>query len=169
MITVANALTVGPSGIIACVLLWEHPWRLGVYLLLAHGTRRQSHLKCRPTPKSNNGILNGASFDTTVTIELRFALLNVKCFSDFSLPLPECTIYCLHALPIKFMWHQLFMDMLGNGWLGALSKSNRVAMFLLWKRSARKVSPTYSPEHVLHFTEYTALVIESVGSRSFEV
>ena len=36
-------------------------------------------------------------------------------------------------------------------------------------RSARKVSPTYSPEHVLHFTEYTALVIESVGSRSFEV
>ena len=28
-------------------------------------------------------------------------------------------------------------------------------------RSARKVSPTYSPEHVLHFTEYTVLVIES--------
>ena len=81
--------------------------------------------------KSNNGIPNGASFDTAVTIELRFALLNVKCFSDFLLPLPACTIYCLHALPIDFMWHRLFMDMLGNGGLGALSKSNRIAMFLL--------------------------------------
>ena len=36
MITVAHAVTVGPSGIIACVLLWEHPRWLGVYLLLAH-------------------------------------------------------------------------------------------------------------------------------------
>ena len=32
------------SDTIACVLLWEHPWQLGVYLL-AHGTRRQSHHK----------------------------------------------------------------------------------------------------------------------------
>ena len=106
-----------PERQIACVLLWEHPQRLGVYLLLAHGTQRQSHHKVvsRPTPKSNKGIPNGASFDTTVTIELRFALLNVKCFSDFSLPLPACTIYCLHALPIDFMWHRLFMDMLSNG------------------------------------------------------
>ena len=43
--------TVGPSGIIAYVLLWEHPRRLVVYLLLAHGTGRQSHHKVvsRPT------------------------------------------------------------------------------------------------------------------------
>ena len=129
----AHALTVGPSSIIACVLLWEHLGQLGVYLLLAHGTRRQSHHKVvsRPTPKSNDGISNGASFDTAVTIKWRFALLNVKCFSDFSLPLPACTISCLHALPIDFIWHRLFMDTLGNGWLGALSKSNRIAMFLL--------------------------------------
>ena len=82
--TLAHALTVGPSGIIACVLLWEHPRQLGVCLVLAHGTRRQSHHKVasRKTPKSNNGIPNGASFNTAVTIELRFALLNVKCFSD---------------------------------------------------------------------------------------
>ena len=133
VITVAPALTVGPSGVTACVLLWEHPRRLGVYLLLAHGTGRQFHNKVvsRPATKSDNGIPNGASFDTAVTIELRFALLNVKCFSDFSLPLPVCMIDCLHALPIDFMWHRLFMDMLGNGWLGALSKSNRIAMFLL--------------------------------------
>ena len=74
----------------------EHPRRLDVYLLLAHGTRRQSHHKVvsRPTPKSNNGIPNGASFDTAITIELRFALLNVKCFSDFSLPLP-CSVHDL--------------------------------------------------------------------------
>ena len=60
--------------------------RLGVYLLLAHGTGRQSHHKVvyRPTPKSTNGIPNGASFDTAVTIESRFALLNVKRFSDLS-------------------------------------------------------------------------------------
>ena len=91
MRTVALALTVGPSGITACVLLSKHPGRLGVYLLLAHETRRQSHAKVvsKPTPKSNNGILNGASLDTAITIELRFALLNVKCFSDFSLPLPS--------------------------------------------------------------------------------
>ena len=133
MITVAHALTVGPSGKIACVLLWEHPRRLGVYLLLAHGSRRQFHhiVVFRPTPKSNNGIPNGASFDTAETIELQFALLNVKCFPDFSFPLPVCMIYCLHALPIDFMWYWLFMDMLGNGWLGARSKSNRIAMFLL--------------------------------------
>ena len=87
VITVAHALTVGPSGIIACVLLWEYPRRLGVYLLLAHETRRQSHHKVvsRPTPKSNNGIPNGASFNTTVTIELWFALLNVKCFDAIRL------------------------------------------------------------------------------------
>ena len=62
----------------------------GIYLLVAHGTRRKPHHKVvsRQTPKSNNGIPNGASFDTAITIELRFALLNVKCFSDFSLPLP---------------------------------------------------------------------------------
>ena len=41
----AHALTVDPSGKIACVLLWEHPRWLGVYLLLAHGTGRQSHHK----------------------------------------------------------------------------------------------------------------------------
>ena len=117
MITAVHALIVGPSGIKVCVLLWEHPGRLGVYLLLAHGARRPSHhtVVSRLTPKSNNGIPNGASLDTAVTIELRFALLNVKCFSDFSLPLPACTIYCLHALPIDFMWHRLFMDMLDNG------------------------------------------------------
>ena len=112
VITVAHALTVSPSGIIACVLLWEHTGRLGVYLLLhAHATRRQSHHKAvsRPTPKSNNGMPNGASFDTAVTIELRFALLNVKCFSEFPLPLPACTISCLHALPIDFMWLRLVM------------------------------------------------------------
>ena len=133
MITVAHVLTVGPRGRITCVLLWEHPGRLSVYLLLVHGTLRPSHHKAvsRPTPKSNNGIPNGASFDIAVTIELRFALLNVKCLSDFSLPLPACTIYCLHGLPIDFMWHRLFMDMLGNRWLGALSKSNRITMFLL--------------------------------------
>ena len=97
------------------------------------GTWRLSHHKVvsRPTPKSNNGIPNGASCDTAVTIELRFALLNVKCFSDFRLPLPACTIYCLHVLPVDFMWYRLFMDMLGNCCLGALSKSNRIAMFLL--------------------------------------
>ena len=117
----------------ACVLHWEHPGRLSVYLPLALGTRRQSHYKevSMPTSKSNNGIPNGASFDPTVTIELRFAFLNVKCFSDFSLSLPVCTIYCLYALPIDFMWHRLFMDLLSNGWLGALSKSNRIAMFFL--------------------------------------
>ena len=77
VITVADALTVGPSGIIACVLLWEHPGWLSVYLLLAHGTRRQSHheVVSRLTPKSNSDIPNGASFDTAVTIELRFVLL----------------------------------------------------------------------------------------------
>ena len=66
----SHALTVGPSGIMACVLLWEHPQPLGVYLLLAHGTRRQSHHKVvyKPTPKSNNRIPNGASFDTAITI-----------------------------------------------------------------------------------------------------
>ena len=85
----------------------------------------------RPTPKSNNGIPNGAWIDTAVTIKLRFALLNVKYFSDFSLPLPACTTYCLHALRIDFMWHRLFLDMLGNGCLGALSLFNRIAMFLL--------------------------------------
>ena len=133
VITVAHALTVGPSSIIACVLLWEHLQRLSVYLLLAHGTRRQSHHKVvsGPTKNQKNGIPNGASFHTAVTIELRFALLNVKCFSDFSLPLPACTIYCLHTLPIDFMWHRLVMDMLGNDRLGALSKSNRAAMSLL--------------------------------------
>ena len=116
VITMAHTLTVGPSGIIACVLLWEHPRRLCVYLLLAHGNRRQSHHKVvsRPTPKSNNGFPNTASFDSAVTIDLRFALLNVKCFTDFSLPFPASTIYCLHALPIAFMWHRLFMDMLSN-------------------------------------------------------
>ena len=101
----------------ACVLLEQHPGRLGVYPLLAHETRRQSHYKVvsRPTPKSNNVIPNGASFDTTVTIDLQFAPWNVKCFSDFPLPIPMCTIYSPHALPIDFMWHGLFMDMLGNG------------------------------------------------------
>ena len=85
VITVAYTLTVGPSGIIACVLLWERPGRLVVYLLLVHGTRRQFHHKVvsRPTPKSNNGIPNGTSFDTAITIELRFALLNGKCFWFF--------------------------------------------------------------------------------------
>ena len=137
VITVAHALTVGPSGIlvIASVLLWEHLGQLGVYLLLACGTRRQSHHKVVSRPTSNNGIPNGASFDTAVTIELRFALFDVKCFSHFSLPLPACTIYCLHALPIDVIWHRLFMNMLGNGWLGALSKSNRIAMFLLLSTS----------------------------------
>ena len=60
---------------------------------------------------------------------LRFWMWNASLI--FSLPLPACTIYCLHALPIDFMWHRLFMDMLGNGWLGALSKSKRIATFLL--------------------------------------
>ena len=115
-----------------------------VYLQQAHRTRRQSHHKgvSSPTPKSNNGIPNGASFDTAITTELPFALLNVKCFSDFSLPLPACTIYCLHALPIDFMWHQLFMDMLGNGGLGALSECNRITMFLL-SYTLRKQSFAY--------------------------
>ena len=75
VITVVHALTVGLSGIIASVLLWELPGRLGLYLLLAHGTQRQSHHKVsKPTPKLNNGIPNGASFDTAVTLELRFGL-----------------------------------------------------------------------------------------------
>ena len=119
--TVVHPLTVGPSNITACVLLWENPGWLSVYLLLAHGTRRHSHHKVvsRPTPTSDNGIPNGASFDTAVTIDLRLALLNVKCFSDFSLPPTTCTIYCLHALPIDFMWHRSVTDIIGNGWLGA--------------------------------------------------
>ena len=72
VITVAHALTVGPSGIIACVLLWKHPQWVAVYLLLvlAHETRRQSHHKVvsGPTQKSNNDIPKGASFDTAITI-----------------------------------------------------------------------------------------------------
>ena len=44
---------VGPSGVTACVLLWEHPRRLGVYLLLAQGTRRQPHHKVGSRPTQN--------------------------------------------------------------------------------------------------------------------
>ena len=53
VITVAHALTAGPSSIIACVLLWKHPGRLGVYLLLGHGTQRQSHHKVVSRPTQN--------------------------------------------------------------------------------------------------------------------
>ena len=35
VITAAHALTVGPSNIRACFLLWDHPGRLDFYLLLA--------------------------------------------------------------------------------------------------------------------------------------
>ena len=45
-----------------------------------------------------------------------------------SLPNPTCTIFRHRALPSDFMWHQLVRDMLGNCWLGALSRSNRVAI-----------------------------------------
>ena len=165
VITVAHALTVGPSSNIACVLLWEHPRRLGVYLLLAHGTRRQSHHKVvsRPTPKSNGGIPNGASFDTAVTTELRFALLTVKCFSDIFPFLFQC------AQSIAFMPCQSISCGIDCSWTCSAMADLELCPSLiasqcsfLRTRSGRKVSPTHSPEHVLHFTEYTALVIESV-------
>ena len=162
----AHTLTVGPSGIIACVLLWEHPRRLCVYLLLAHGNRRQSHHKVvfRPTPKSNNGFPNPASFDSAVTIDLRFALLNVNFFSDFSLSLPACTIYAFMpcqsiSCGIDCLW--MCSAMADSGLCPSLIASQ---CFFFRTRSAHKLSPTYSPEHVLHFMEYIALVIESVGS-----
>ena len=87
VITVANALIVGPSGTLPSVLLLEHPRRLDVYQLPAHGIPRLSHQKVvsMPTPISYNGIPNGVLFDTSVTIELRFALLLGQCFPDFSL------------------------------------------------------------------------------------
>ena len=80
VITVAHALTVGPSGIIVCLLLWEHLGWLGVYLLQGGRekktpttTRTQNPRTISPKssiwtpPKSNNGIPNGASFDTAVS------------------------------------------------------------------------------------------------------
>ena len=58
VITVDHALTEGPSGTTAGVLVWENPGWLGVCLLLAYGTQRQSHCRVasRPTPKSYYGI-----------------------------------------------------------------------------------------------------------------
>ena len=151
--TMADVLTVGPSGSIACVLLWGYPGWLGVYLLLTHGTRRQSHhtVVSRPTPKSNNGFPNGASFNTAVTIELQFALLNVKCFSDFHSLFQR-------ARCIAFMPCQSISSGIDCSWTCSAMADLELCPSLIASQcsffrtqSACKVLPTYPPEHVLHF------------------
>ena len=94
-------------------------------------------------------------------IDLRFGLLNVKCFSNFSLPLPGCTIYCLHSLPIDFMWHRLFMDMLGNGWLGILPKSNCFSTITIPTPFWRKTLLDRLKELFYHFCEICARKVKS--------
>ena len=131
----------------------------------------RSHHKVvsRPTPKSNNGIPNGASLNTAITIDLRFGLLNVKCFSDFR-------SFFQHARSIAFMPYQSISCGIDCSWTCSAMADlelcpSRIASqcSFFCTCSARKVSPTYSPEHILHFTEYTALAIESVRSQSFDV
>ena len=171
VITVAHALTVGPSGIIACVLLWEHPRRLGVYLLPAHLTGRQSHHKVVSRPTQNQIMAFQMALRSTSpsqwSCSLRFWMWNDSLIFHSLFQ---------HARSIAFMPCQSISCGISCSWTCSAMTDLELCPSLIASqcsffrtRSARKVSPTYSPEHVLHFTEYTALVIESLGSRSFDV
>ena len=148
--TVAHALTVGPSGIIACVLLWKHPRRLGVYLLLAHGTQRQSHHKVVSRPTQNQIMAFQMALRSTppsrLSCGLRFWMRNASLIfrSLFQ-----------STRSIAFMPCQSISCGIDCSWTCSAMADLELCPSLIalqcsffQTRSARKVSPTYSPGHI---------------------
>ena len=76
---------------------------------------RETHERHLYKANTHNCIPNSASLDTSVPVDLRFALIDVKCFTDVPLPLLTCPVYDTQTRPVHLMRRLLIMDMLGNG------------------------------------------------------
>ena len=63
---------------------------------------------------SQNCIPNSASLDTSVQVDLRFALIDVKCFTDLALPLLTCPVYDTQTRPVHLMRRLLSTKRLVN-------------------------------------------------------